>query len=112
VQVNMHEAKTRLSQLVQAALDGEDVVLARNGKPVARITRYSPPRIKRKPGALKGKIWLADDWDSEATKRAINEMMIPAELRAAGANALAAEQPAARYQAKPARRSALQRRKT
>ena len=47
MQVNMHDAKTRLSKLVQAALDGEEVVIARNGKPVARITRYAPARSWR-----------------------------------------------------------------
>lgn len=111
MQVNMHEAKTRLSQLVQAALDGDEVVIARYGKPVARITRYMPARIKRKPGALKGKIWLADDWDSDATRRAVNEMMIPVELRPARANTLAAMEPTAHHRPKPTGRNAARQRK-
>lgn len=77
MQVNMHEAKTHLSKLVQAVLDGEQVILARNGEAVVQITKYTPIKPKRKPGSLKGKIWLADDWDSPETRRMMNEMMIP-----------------------------------
>jgi len=69
MQINMLEAKSRLSQLVQAVLDGEEVILARNGEPVARITRYVPVEGKRNPGALKGAIRLSADWDSPATNR-------------------------------------------
>lgn len=76
MQVNMHEAKTHLSKLVQAVLDGEQVILARNGEAVVQITKYTPVKHKRKPGSLKGKIWLADDWDSPETNRMINEMMM------------------------------------
>ena len=77
MQVNMHEAKTHLSKLVQAVLDGEQVILAHNGEAVVQITKYTPVKHKRKPGSLKGQIWLADDWDSPETNRIINEMMIP-----------------------------------
>ena len=80
MQVNMHEAKSQLSKLVQAVLDGEEVILARNGEAVVQITKYTPVKPKRKPGSLKGKIWLADDWDSPETNRMINEMMIPKSL--------------------------------
>lgn len=76
MQVNMHDAKTQLSKLVQAVLDGEEVILARNGEAVVQITKYTPIKHKRKPGSLKGKIWLADDWDSPETNRIINEMMM------------------------------------
>lgn len=74
MQVNMHEAKTQLSKLVQAVLDGEEVILARNGEAVVQITKYTPVKPKRKPGSLRGKIWLADDWDSPETNRMINEL--------------------------------------
>ena len=77
MQVNMHEAKTHLSKLVQAVLDGEQVILARNGEAVVQITKYTAVKPKRKPGSLKGKIWLADGWDSPETNRMINHMMIP-----------------------------------
>ena len=48
MQVNMLEAKSQLSKLVQAARDGEDVIIAKNGQPVARILPYG------KPGGMKG----------------------------------------------------------
>jgi prevent-host-death family protein len=75
MQVNMHEAKTRLSRLVQAALEGEEVVIARGGKPVARITKYTGTRTRRRPGSLRGRIRFARDWDSPATRRLIGEML-------------------------------------
>lgn len=53
--VNIHEAKTTLSQLVEAAEAGETVILARAGKPVARIVRLEPSRGVRL-GGLKGKL--------------------------------------------------------
>ena len=76
MQINMHEAKSQLSKLVQAALDGEEVIIARNGAPVVRITKYATVKNARTPGAWKGKMWLADDWDSPETNRFINEMMM------------------------------------
>jgi len=97
MQVNMHEAKSQLSKLVQAVLDGEEVILARNGQPVVQITKYVPVKPKRKPGSLKGKIWLADDWDSPETNRMINEMMIPKSLFPDEPDAPAAREPAKPY---------------
>jgi prevent-host-death family protein len=62
--VNMHEAKSRLSQLVAKAEAGEDVVIARAGKPAVRLVPVAPPKPKRrKPGRLKGKVWIAPDFD-------------------------------------------------
>ncbi len=60
---NMHEAKTNFSKLVERALDGEDVVIARAGTPVARLVPYVEERPRRVPGALKGRIWMAPDFD-------------------------------------------------
>ncbi len=50
MQINILEAKNHLSKLVQAVLDGEEVVIAKNGTPVVRLVKLTPP-IKRKPGA-------------------------------------------------------------
>ena len=61
---NVHEAKTHFSRLLEEVEAGEDVVIARAGKPVARLTPVRPPR--RRPGTLRDKIRLAADWDSEA----------------------------------------------
>ncbi|MFQ5773567.1 MAG: type II toxin-antitoxin system Phd/YefM family antitoxin [Kiloniellaceae bacterium] len=62
--VNIHEAKTHLSRLVDEAASGEEIVIARSGKPVARLIRLEQPSRTRKPGRLKGKIWIADDFDA------------------------------------------------
>ena len=62
--VNIDEAKTRLSQLVDQAASGEDVVLCRNGKPLVRITQLSVPKRRIKFGVLKGKVRIAADFDA------------------------------------------------
>ena len=62
--VNIHDAKTHLSRLVERVEGGEEVVIARAGRPVARLVPYRVPRAPREPGLLKGKLWLAEDWDS------------------------------------------------
>jgi prevent-host-death family protein len=63
-QVNMHEAKSNLSALVEEVLAGGEVVIARAGKPLARLVPYSPLKEPRKPGRWKGKLWVADDFDA------------------------------------------------
>ena len=62
--VNMHEAKTNLSKLVKRAAAGEEVIVAKAGEPVAKIVAYTaPPKQPRVPGSMKGKIWIAPDFD-------------------------------------------------
>lgn len=101
MQVNMHDAKTQLSKLVQAVLDGEEVILARNGEAVVQITKYTPVKHKRKPGSLKGKIWLADDWDSPETNRIINEMMMKTRIFPDEPDPHAVNEPAQVYEVAP-----------
>ena len=60
---NISEAKARLSALIQRVLAGEDVIIGKAGKPVARLIRYEHNRQSRQPGALRGKIKIADDFD-------------------------------------------------
>ena len=60
--VNMHEAKSRLSQLVELAKAGEDVVIAKNGEPQARLTAIEPEG-KDWFGMDEGKIWMSDDFN-------------------------------------------------
>ena len=105
MQVNMHEAKTQLSKLVQAVLDGEEVILARNGEAVVQITKYTPVKPKRKPGSLKGKIWLADDWDSPETNRMINEMMMKTRIFPDEPDPHAVSEPAPAYKIAPKKQS-------
>ncbi len=60
--VNIYEAKTRLSQLVADAGAGQDVIIARAGRPVARLTRLSQP-LKRRLGLLDGRFRIPDDFN-------------------------------------------------
>lgn len=60
--VNVHEAKTHLSRLLEAVERGEDVVIARAGKPVARLVPVRS-RGTRRPGVWKGRVVIADDFD-------------------------------------------------
>jgi prevent-host-death family protein len=62
--VNIFEAKTQLSKLIARAEKGEDVVIARAGKPVVRLTRLEAKKKTIRFGGLKGKIWIADDFDA------------------------------------------------
>ena len=56
-------AKAQLSALIERARGGEEIIIGKAGKPVAVLTSYSPSRRARKPGALKGRIKIADDFD-------------------------------------------------
>jgi prevent-host-death family protein len=59
--VNMHEAKTTLSKLVEKVANGEEVVIAKAGKPVAKLVKYE--REPRRLGGWEGKVWMAEDFD-------------------------------------------------
>jgi prevent-host-death family protein len=62
--VNVHEAKTHLSSLLAAVEAGEDVVIARSGHPVARLTRYEASATERPIGIDDGRLQIADDFDA------------------------------------------------
>lgn len=65
MQVNIHEAKTHLSRLVERAAAGEEIIIGKAGKPMARLVPYREPKPpKRKPGAWKGKVWISPDFDA------------------------------------------------
>ena len=61
--VNLHAAKTHLSRLIEQAAAGEEIVISKAGKPVARLVPFEPRREPRQPGLMKGQIWIADDFD-------------------------------------------------
>ena len=63
MKVNIHEAKTHLSRLVDRAAAGEDVVIARSGKPLARLIAYQPMTVAAPARTPEGKIWIAPDFD-------------------------------------------------
>lgn len=62
---NLYEAKTQLSDLVDRAAGGEEIVIAKAGVPMARLTPLPAPEKppRRTPGGWKGKVWIADDFD-------------------------------------------------
>jgi prevent-host-death family protein len=67
--VNMHAAKTHFSRLVDQAAAGEEIVIARAGKPVARIVPFAAPKVEapkgpRVLGVLKGSLVIPDDFDA------------------------------------------------
>ena len=61
--VNIHEAKTHFSRLVDRAAEGDEIIIGKAGKPVAKLVAYRAATPARKPGAFRGKIWIADDFD-------------------------------------------------
>lgn len=61
--VTVTEAKTQLSSLLERVTDGEEIVIRRGQRPVAKIVAYTPVARVRKPGALKGQIWMSDDFN-------------------------------------------------
>lgn len=62
--INIHEAKTQFSKLIEAVTHGEEIVIAKAGKPAARLVPVQVQQPARKPGALKGKIRIAADFDA------------------------------------------------
>ena len=63
IQVNIHEAKTHLSKLLKRVMNGEEVVIAKAGQPVARLLPYQPQPVPRAPGNDTGKIIIGPDFD-------------------------------------------------
>lgn len=62
--INIHQAKTNLSKLVDAVMHGEEFIIAKAGKPAAKLVPIPKIKRKRKPGALKGKIKLAKNFNA------------------------------------------------
>ncbi len=62
--VNIHEAKTHLSKLVESAMNGKEIIIAKSGKPVAKLVPIFKEKPKRRLGILKGKIKIANDFDA------------------------------------------------
>ena len=89
MQVNMDEAKSNLSELGELAWKGEEVIIAKAGKPFLRLTSYDNPeheddQPKRRPlGLLKGQIWIAPDFDD--TPEELIDLFYEGEISPAGA---------------------------
>lgn len=71
--INLYEAKTSLSRLVDEAAAGHEVIIAKAGIPMAKLVPLETKRPVRKPGGWKGLVWIADDFDAP----------LPAEIQAA-----------------------------
>lgn len=62
--VNLHAAKTHLSRLVDEAMAGQEVIIAKAGKPMVRLVPVTPRKKRGGFGSDKGKIWISDDFDA------------------------------------------------
>jgi len=69
--INIYEAKTQLSKLVDKAASGKDVIIARGGKPVARLTAIEPAKKPIRYGLLKGKVKISPDFDAPLPEEVI-----------------------------------------
>lgn len=80
MQCNMLEAKNQLSKLVQAALAGEDVIIANKGVPVVRLVKVGVQAFARKPGAWSGLPPAPADWDAPETNADLAETLTDGKL--------------------------------
>lgn len=64
LQVNIHEAKTHLSKLLARVREGEEIIIARAGKPIARLVPANARPVRRVPGSAKGRVFVAPDFDA------------------------------------------------
>jgi prevent-host-death family protein len=62
--INLHAAKTHLSRLVEDAAAGEEIIIAKSGRPVARLCPLPPPQPRRQLGKLNGKLHVPDEFDA------------------------------------------------
>jgi prevent-host-death family protein len=62
--VNLYEAKAALSRLVDRAAAGEEIIIAKNGRPMARLTAATRRAARRRPGGWKGKVFIGRNFDS------------------------------------------------
>ncbi|MHB1157339.1 MAG: type II toxin-antitoxin system Phd/YefM family antitoxin [Phycisphaerales bacterium] len=60
---NIHDAKTHFSRLVDRAIRGEEVIIAKAGKPVAKLVKWRSPRKMRRGGQWRGQVWISEDFD-------------------------------------------------
>ena len=66
--INIHEAKTHLSRLLEQVAGGEEIIIAKAGKAIARLVPLDVPSKKRQLGLLKGKLNVPDDFDAPLTE--------------------------------------------
>ena len=71
--INIHEAKTHLSRIVDEVAAGAEIIIAKAGKPMARLSPISAPIRKKRLGLLKGKIKVADDFNAPLDEDVLSE---------------------------------------
>ena len=64
VSINVHEAKTHFSKLLTRVQTGEEIIIAKAGRPIAKLIPIQTKNKPRKPGTAKGKLWIAPDFDA------------------------------------------------
>lgn len=82
--INVYQAKTQLSALIESALSGNEVIIARSGKPVVRLVPYTQEMNERQPGAFRGKIQIPNEFDAETSIAIISnkgQITIPSTIR-------------------------------
>ncbi len=62
-QVDITEAQAQITQLLQSALSGEEIIITRDNQPILKLVQFSPTPKRRKRGSAKGQIWIAPDFD-------------------------------------------------
>ena len=77
VTVNIHAAKTQLSRLLEQVEEGEEIVIARAGKPIARIVPLVPRKPRRRLGILEGQYSVPDDFDDPLPDEIVDEFYKP-----------------------------------
>lgn len=94
VTANIHEAKTTLSKLIERALAGEEVTIAKAGKPLVHLTPIKPAQREGSRdivGCMDGQVWFAPDWDSPETNADIERWMYDGDRPAAALRGVAEE---------------------
>ena len=76
--INIYQAKTQLSKLIEQAQEGKEVIIAKAGKPVAKIVKYKKKVQPRQFGLWKGKVWISPDFDDEDEE--INKLFYEGEI--------------------------------
>lgn len=75
--VNVHEAKTQLSKLIEAVEAGQEVIIARAGKPVARLMPLEASKPRRRLGLLAGQLTVPDDFDAPLPDEVLDSFYTP-----------------------------------
>jgi prevent-host-death family protein len=71
--VNIHQAKTNFSKLVDAVMHGEEIIIAKAGKPAAKLVPITVTKTKRMPGSLKGKIKISKDFNAPLPNEVLDQ---------------------------------------